>query len=130
MSKLARNHEDLEVWQKSYDHAMRIFELSKRFPKEETYSLTDQIRRSSRAVSANLSEAWERRRYEAHFISKLTDSAAEVAETKTWLRFAHSCGYMPEEDMTLLFELYGDVLRTLRAMMRHAPSWCRGSVDQ
>lgn len=129
MSKLARNHEDLDVWKNSFEHAMQVFIISKAFPKEETYSLTDQIRRSSRAVSANISEARQKRRYQAHFISKLTDSAAEAAETQTWLRFAHRCGYMQEKEMLELPERYNEVLRTIRAMILHAPSWCTTKTD-
>lgn len=79
----ARRHQDLEVYQAAFEEAMRIFEVSKKFPIEERYSLTDQIRRSSRSVCANLAEAWRKRRYEAAFIAKLTDCAAEATETQT-----------------------------------------------
>jgi four helix bundle protein len=88
MRKRIAIHRELEVYQKAMDVAMRIFELSKRFPKEETYSLTDQIRRSSRSVCANLAEAWRKRRYEKAFVSKLSDVEAEAAETQVWLEFA------------------------------------------
>ena len=81
-------HQDLEDYKKAFDLAMQIFDISKTFPKEETYSLTDQIRRSSRSVCANLAEAWRKRRYEAAFISKLSDAEGEAAETQTWLEFA------------------------------------------
>ena len=81
--KLIKSHEELEVYQTAFDAAMKIFELSKKFPKEETYSLTDQIRRSSRSVCANVAEAWRKRRYQAAFISKLSDSETEAAETQT-----------------------------------------------
>jgi four helix bundle protein len=87
VKKKAKTHCDLEVYRKALDAAMRIFELSKRFPKEETYSLTDQIRRSSRSVCANLAEAWRKRRYEAAFVSKLSDGETEAAETQVWLEF-------------------------------------------
>jgi four helix bundle protein len=93
MSKKIVYHGDLEVFQRAYDHAMRIFDLSKSFPKEETYSLIDQIRRSSRSVCANLAEAWRKRRYEKAFVSKLSDSEGEAAETQVWLAFAFRCGY-------------------------------------
>ena len=83
-----RSHRELEVYQMALDAAMKIFEVSKNFPPEERYSLTDQIRRSSRSVCANLAEAWRKRRYEGAFISKLSDSEAEAAETQTWLEFA------------------------------------------
>ena len=83
---------DLIVYQKAYALAMEIFEVSKTFPAAEKYSLTDQLRRSSRSVCTNLREVWAKRRYEAHFVSKLTDSDGENGETETWLNFAHDCG--------------------------------------
>ena len=93
-----RSAKDLIVYQKAYGLAMKIFELSKRFPPEERYALTSQIRRSSRSVSMNLREAWAKRRYEAHFISKLTDCDAENSETDTSLDFARDCGYVSNEE--------------------------------
>ena len=99
---VAKSAKDLRVYEKAYALAMRIFELSKRWPNEERYSLVDQIRRSSRSVCANLREAWAKRRYEAHLISKLTDVDGENAETDTWLDFAKDCGYLlPEEHKRL-----------------------------
>src|SRR6478735_8278887 len=98
MSERIRTHRDLEVYAIAFDAAMKIFELSKSFPKEETYSLTDQVRRSSRSVCANLAEAWRKRRYEKAFISKLSDSESEAAETQVWLEFATKCGYMQRDD--------------------------------
>ena len=89
---------DLRVYQKAYALAMEIFRLSKEWPSEEKFSLTDQIRRSSRSVCANLREAWAKRRYQAHFVSKLTDSDGENSETDTWLDFAKDCGYISIED--------------------------------
>lgn len=86
--------QDLLAYKKSFGLAMKIFEVSKSFPKEETYSLTDQIRRSSRSVSSNISEAYRKRRYPKNFISKLTDSDAENSETQTWLEFALACKYI------------------------------------
>jgi len=83
--KLVRTHRDLEVYRLAFDAAMEVFEVSKTFPKEERYSLTDQMRRSSRSVCSNLAEAWRKRRYEAAFVLKLNDSEAEAAETQTWL---------------------------------------------
>ncbi len=85
---------DLRVYQKAYALAVELFELSKEFPKEERYALTDQIRRSTRSVCANLREAWANRRYPAHFVSKLTDCDGENSETDTWLDFAMGCGYL------------------------------------
>ena len=95
---LARSAKELKVYKHAYALAMDIFEISKAWPKEENYALTDQIRRSSRAVCANLREAWSKRRYEAHFISKLTDVDAENSETDTWLDFAKDCKYLSQEE--------------------------------
>jgi four helix bundle protein len=92
-----REHTELEVYKKAFDAAMQIFELTKRFPKDETYSMTDQMRRSSRSVCANLAEAWRKRRYKAAFISKLSDAEGEAAETQVWLQFALSCGYLNQD---------------------------------
>ena len=93
---------DLIVYKKAYSLAMEVFEISNRFPSEERYSLTDQIRRSSRSVCANLREAWSKRRYPAHFISKLSDCDGENSETDTWLTVAIDCGYLtPSEHMGL-----------------------------
>ena len=93
-----KSAKDLKVYQKAYALAMEIFQLSKSWPSEEKYSLTDQIRRASRSVCTNLREAWAKRRYEAHFISKLTDSDGENSETDTWLDFAMDCGYLDPSD--------------------------------
>lgn len=88
---------DLNVYKRAYALAMEIYELSKYWPIEERYSLTDQIRRSSRSVCTNLREAWAKRKYEAHFVSKLTDCDGENSETDTWLDFAFDCGYLSSE---------------------------------
>lgn len=93
-------YNDLEVFKKAYQLAMDIFEVSKSFPKEEKFSLTDQIRRSSRSVCANFGEAYRRRKYPAHFISKLTDSDAESTETDIWIKFAFDCKYIDESTFT------------------------------
>ena len=89
-----KSAKDLKVYQSAYALAMEIFQLSKAWPSEEKYSITDQGRRASRSVCANLREAWAKRRYEAHFISKLTDSDGENSETDTWIDFALDCGYL------------------------------------
>lgn len=96
MSRI-QSHEELDVYRLAFETAMRIFEVSKRFPREETYALTDQIRRSSRAVCSNIAEAWRKRRYEAAFVSKLNDAESEGAETQTWLRFAVECGHLSQK---------------------------------
>ncbi|HEV2664032.1 MAG TPA: four helix bundle protein, partial [Blastocatellia bacterium] len=95
--KTIRRHTDLEVYRRAFAAAMRIFELTKSFPKEEIYSLTDQIRRSSRSVCANIGEAWRKRRYQAAWISKLSDSEGEAAETQVWLQFSVECGYLSRD---------------------------------
>jgi len=102
---------------------MRIFELTKTFPKEETYSLTDQIRRSSRSVSANLAEAWRKRRYEAAFISKLSDAETEAAETQVWLEYAVKCSYISPEAGKELYKAYNGIISTLVGMMNHPETW-------
>jgi four helix bundle protein len=98
MSDRVEDFDDLRVYRTSFKHSMEIFELSGEWPKEERYALTDQIRRSSRAVCSNIAEAWSKRRYEAHFISKLSDAEGEAAETITWLDFAQACDYLPEDN--------------------------------
>jgi four helix bundle protein len=95
--KYAQSFRDLIVYQKSRELQNEIFKLSKSFPKEETYSLTDQVRRSSRSIGANITEAWAKRRYEKHFISKLTDSDGEQMETQHWIETALECDYIDQK---------------------------------
>jgi four helix bundle protein len=102
---------------------MLIFQESKKFPREETYSLTDQIRRSSRSVCANLAEAWRKRGYKAAFISKLSDAESEAAETQVWIEFAVTCGYLLRDRGTPLYETYDEILRMLVAMVNRPQSW-------
>ncbi|MBL86213.1 MAG: diversity-generating retroelement protein bAvd family protein [Winogradskyella sp.] len=109
--------QDLIVYRKGFKLAMDIYEISKSFPKEETYSLTDQIRRSSRSVCANLSEAYRKRRYPKHFISKLTDCDAENGETQTWLEFAVACKYISSKQFELLNEESFEVAKLLNYMI-------------
>ena len=120
---LIRTHRELDVYQMAFDAAMRIFKESQAFPKEERYSLTDQIRRSSRSVCANLAEAWRKRRYEASFLSKLSDAEAEAAETQVWLEFADQCGYMESETGRELYATYDNMLGKIVRMMTHAEPW-------
>ena len=101
------SHRDLQVYNRSFEAALRVHEASKVFPKEELYSLTDQLRRSSRSVCANLAEAWRKRRYEAAFISKLNHVEAEAAETQTWIEFAVSFKYMSKKAGANLQNTYG-----------------------
>ncbi|WP_446373558.1 four helix bundle protein [Coleofasciculus sp. D1-CHI-01] len=121
--ELVKSHEDLAVYQMAFDVAMKIFELSKRFPVEERYSLTDQIRRSSRSVCANLAEAWRKRRYEAAFIAKLNDSEAESAETQVWIKFAVKCQYLDLEQGRELYGTYNQVLSGLVHLINNSHHW-------
>lgn len=121
--KRIQTHQELEVYQRAFDAAMRIFELTKTFPKEERYSLTDQMRRSSRSVCANLAEAWRKRRYEAAFISKLSDAESEAAETRVWLEFAVRCGYLDRNDAAELYKVYDAIIRTIVGMITHSKTW-------
>ena len=123
MAGKIENHTDLLVYQKAFDAAMKIFELSKSFPMEESYSLTDQMRRSSRSVCANLAEGWRKRRYQAMFISKLADAEGEAAETQVWLEFAVKCKYLKREEGTTLYGIYREVIGTLVNMINHPESW-------
>src|SRR5438309_7245490 len=126
MGKKILRHHDLEVYQKAFAAAMEIHEFSKAFPREEIYSLTDQIRRSSRSVCACLAEAWRKRRYEAAFISKLSDSESEAAETQVWLEFAVKCGYLDRDRATPLYQAYETTLGTLVGMINHPETWVIG----
>ena len=111
---------DLNVYKAAYELAMRVFALSKRFPPEEKFALTSQIRRSSRSICLNLREAWAKRRYEAHFISKLTDCDGENGETDSSLDFAKDCGYITSEQHTELVALSHEVGRMLGSMIKNS----------
>jgi len=114
---------ELEVYKLAFDAAMRIFKMTKSYPIEERYSLTDQIRRSSRSVCANLSEAWRKRRYPAAFICKLNDSESEASETQTWIQFSVKCGYITKDDSTELFQLYDQIIGKLVNMINNPKPW-------
>ncbi len=120
---MIRTHFQLEVYQSAMEAAMQVFELSRQFPIEERYALTDQVRRSSRSICANLAEAWRKRRYKAAFSAKLSDAEAEAAETQVWLEFAARCGYVEREVAAALHERCEQILRTLVGMIVHADSW-------
>ncbi|HFE66370.1 MAG TPA: four helix bundle protein [Chloroflexi bacterium] len=126
MVEKIRTHRDLRAYQKAFDVAMQIFEVSRSFPKEETYSLTDQIRRSSRSVCANLAEAWRKRRYEKAFISKLSDVESEAAETQVWLEFAVECGYLDRDLARQYYQIYNEILATIVGMVNHPETWVIG----
>jgi four helix bundle protein len=102
---------------------MSIFDLSKSFPQEEIYSLTDQIRRSSRSVCSNLAEAWRKRRYEAAFISKLSDAESEAAETQVWLEFAVKCWYLKRTEAVSLYKTYSEIVDAFVGMITHSETW-------
>src|SRR3954454_12741958 len=123
MSKKIMNHSDLDVYQQAFQMAMRIFDASRSFPKEETYSLTDQIRRSSRSVCANIAEAWRKRRYEAAFVAKLSDSESEAAESQVWLQFAVECGYLDRERAASFYQSYDEGIRMIVAMIHPPETW-------
>jgi len=118
-----RTHKELEVFKIAFETAMEIFKLTKRFPKEETYSLTDQIRRSSRSVCANISESFRKRRYPKSFVSKLSDSESEAAETQTWLDFSLNCSYITEKEHHVLYESYDKIIGKLVNMSLHPENW-------
>jgi four helix bundle protein len=116
----------LEVYQLAFEAAMEIFEVTKAFPREEQYSLTDQIRRSSRSVCANIAEAWRRRHYKGSFVYRLNDAEAEAAETQAWLEFAVKCGYLDAEIARSLYTKYDHILGKLVTMIRQPEKWVIG----
>lgn len=119
MSQRICSAKELAVYQKAYKLGMLVFEISKRFPPEEKFALTAQIRRSSRSVCLNLREAWAKRRYEAHFISKLTDCDGEINETDSSLDFARSCSYITATEHSELTGLCSEIGRMLGAMIKN-----------
>ena len=120
----AKSYRDLEVYKLARQLSLEIFNTSKSFPKEEMYSLTDQIRRSSRSVGAQIAEAWAKRRYKKHFISKLTDSDGEQQETQHWIETALDCGYITKKLSKDWLERYASVGRMLNSMINKADSFC------
>ena len=122
--KHASSFRDLIVYQKCRQLQREILQLTKAFPKEETFSLTDQIRRSSRSIGANIAEAWAKRRYEKHFVSKLTDSDGEQMETQHWIETALECGYINEQTSKSLIQKCLEIGRMLGGMMKKADLFC------
>jgi four helix bundle protein len=118
-----RHFRDLEVYQLAMGAAMTLFELSKGFPLEERYSLTDQIRRSSRSVCANIAEAWRKRRYPNAFVSKLSDAEAEAAETQVWIEFSVKSGYLPSEQADEIDRQYENIQGKVVNMLNHSEQW-------
>jgi len=119
----AKDHRELRVYQLAFDSAIRIYEITKRFPVEERYSLTDQIRRSSRSVCANVAEAWRRRRYPKSFVNKLSDADGEAAETIVWLDFALRFGYLSADEHRELTGTYDHICSQLTIMMAEPEKW-------
>jgi len=119
-----RHFRDLEVYQRAFQAAMIIYEISKSFPVDEKFSLTDQIRKSSRSVCSNLAEAWRKRRYTAVFKNKLTDSMQEASETQSWLEFCLACKYMEEKSFNSLDSEYEEIIRMINIVEKMATKFC------
>lgn len=119
-----KHFRDLDVYQKAFKAAMRIYEITKSFPNEEKYSLTDQIRRSSRSVCSNLAEAWRKRKYTAVFKNKLTDSMQEASETQSWLEFCLACKYIEKALFNELDNEYEGIISMINAMEKNAEKFC------
>ena len=119
-----RGYKDLKVYQLAYALAMDIFQETKRFPPDERYSLTDQLRRSSRSITANLAEAWKKRKYEKAFLSKLVDCSGEAAEVEVWLDLSLDCGYLPKEKHEHFVSKYDEVGRMLYSMINQPEKFC------
>ena len=124
MSGIINSHRDLEVYKLAFECAMEIFQISKRFPAEEIYSLTDQIRRASRSVCSNLAEAWRKRIYKAVFVNKISDSMQEASETQTWLDFCIACKYIDRQTFERLDQRYEKILAMLNSMEMKADKFC------
>ena len=120
---IIKSHKELEVFQLSFKSSMQIFLFTKTFPKEETYALTSQVHRSSRSVSANIAEAFRKRRYEKAFVAKLSDSEAEAAETQVWLDYSMECGYISDSIRIKLFNDYDNIIGKIINMMNHPDKW-------
>lgn len=123
MRRRVQSFEELDVYTLAYTLQQDIFEHSKRWPREERYALTDQIRRSSRSIGANLAEAWAKRRYSAHFVSKLSDADAEQLETRHWLNTARDCGYVPDQLFDEWLGLLKSVGSKLGKMIANPDAW-------
>ena len=124
--KAIRHFRDLDVYQNALETGLRVYELSKKFPDDERYALTDQIRRSSRSVCANIAEAWRKRRYTAAFVSKLSDSEGEAAETQVHIEFAVRHGYIGKGEFEAINDAYEHILGQLARMIDHPEKWVIG----
>jgi four helix bundle protein len=123
VSNNIRDFRELRVYISAMDSAMEIFNITSEFPSEERYSLTDQIRRSSRSVCANIGEAWRKRRYRAAFIAKLSDAESEAAETQIWLEFSRRCGYLPSSKCSEMDAVYEYIISGIVKMIQNANDW-------
>ena len=124
---IIKHFRELDVYRTAMDSTMQVFQLSKSFPAEERYSLTDQMRRSSRSVCANLAEAWRKRRYEAAFVSKLSDAETEAAETQVWAEIAFRSGYLKPEVFAHLDDAYDKIIGQIVRMADHPEKWVIGA---
>jgi len=125
MGETIGSFKELRVYQQAFELQQQVFEVSKGFPAEERYSLTDQMRRSSRSIGANISEAWQKRRYLAHFVSKLTDADGEQAETQHWIDTARACHYITEKNYQDLLGNCKHIGQMLGSMMSKPETFCR-----
>lgn len=119
-----KHFRDLEVYQRAFTGAVKIFEITKKFPAEEKYSMVDQIRRSSRSVCSNLAEAWRKRKYRAVFVNKVTDAMSEASETQSWLEFSLACKYISDELFKELDEEYEKIILMLNSVEKNADKFC------
>jgi four helix bundle protein len=125
----ARSFRELAVYRKQRQLALDVFEVSRRFPSEEKFSLTDQLRRASRSIGGQIAEAWAKRRYEKHFVAKLTDADAEQQETQHWILSAHDCGYLSREEAKGLLQTCAEIGRMLQGMIDSAASFCQDTIN-
>jgi four helix bundle protein len=124
MNEPITSFKQLRVYRSAFEMAMQIFDYSKQWPKEEQYALTDQVRRASRSVCSNIAEAWFKRRYPNHFVSKLSDADTEASETLVWIDFAVECQYMPNAEAEVFREKYRAIIGGLTKIMAHPEQWC------
>lgn len=127
---ISEGFKGLRVYGLAFEAARVLFEASKQWPREERYTLTDQVRRSSRSICAAIAEAWFKRRYPKHFVSKLSDASSEAAETLVWLDFAEDAGYLSQEEATPLRSTYRQILGGLTKMAAHPEQWCIPTSDR
>lgn len=123
MAERINSYRELRVYKEAFEAAMEIFEITKKFPAEEKYSLVDQIKRSSRSVCSNIGEAWRKRRYQAAFVAKLSDSETEACETQIWLEFSLACKYIDEKKFDYLFNKYENTIGQIVKMINEPEKW-------